>query len=71
MQREILEPDVTIQVVPEIQLLQKSNGNLAPNLNHAGQKVGIVEIERSVKPYRERDRLVGVIDFQVGEMRIG
>jgi hypothetical protein len=60
---EILEADIAIQAIAHIQVLKKGNWNFPPNLNHAGQEVGIVKIEGSVKSHGEGDGLFRIVYF--------
>jgi hypothetical protein len=60
---EILEADIAVQAIAHIQVLKKGNWNFPPNLNHAGQEVGIVKIEGSVKSHGEGDGLFRIVYF--------
>jgi hypothetical protein len=71
MKRVVLQANVAIQTVAQIEVLKKRDGHFSPNLHHAGEKVGIVQIEGAVKAHGEGDSLFCVIHLQRGEMCVG
>jgi len=69
VKRKILQPDVTVQSVPQVKVLQERDRHLSPDFNHSREEIRVVEIKRPVKANWERDRLVRVVDFQIRQMR--
>jgi hypothetical protein len=45
IESQIFEPNVSVQVMAEIELLEQGNGHFSPDLYYAGQKIRIVEIK--------------------------
>jgi hypothetical protein len=71
IKREILKANIAVEGVPQIELLQKGDGHFPPNLNHAGQEVGIVEVEGTIEADGERHGFFRVVDFQRGQVGVG
>ena len=70
IEREVPEADVTVLAVPDIEMLDQGNRNFSPKLDHARQKIGVVDVERPVETDREGNGTVGVVHFQRGQVSL-
>ena len=71
MKSEILEADVTVEIVAEIEMLEQGDGDFAPDFDHAREEIGVVEIEGAVEAHGKGNGFVGVVDFEIGQMSVG
>jgi len=70
VKREVLQPDVPILTVPDIQMLNQSDGDFSPELDHARKKIGVIQIEGPVETHGERNRTIRVTDLQFSQMGV-
>jgi len=68
VQHQILKADVTVLAVADVQLLDERDGNFAPNLDHARDEIGVVEIKGAVEADGEGNGAFRVIHFESSEM---
>src|SRR5712671_6740570 len=64
VERVILQADVAVLTVPDVQVLDQRYRYFSPKFHHAREKVGVVQLERPVKPNGKRNRAIRVVDLQ-------
>jgi len=70
IQRVILQADIAILAVPDIEMLDQGYRHFSPEFDNAREKVGVVQVEGSVKSNGKRNRTVRVIDFERRQVRV-
>src|ERR1700740_3566602 len=70
IESQILKPDVSVETVPDVEVLDQSNGNFTPDFDEAGQEIGVVDIERAIEANGEGHGALLVIDFEIGEVGV-
>jgi hypothetical protein len=61
VESKVLQPDVTIQTVPDVEVLNQGNWDLAPHFHHPREKVCLVKAESPIEPHREGNWPITVV----------
>jgi hypothetical protein len=70
VKREILKSNIAIEGVAQVQVLQQGDGNFTPDLNHAREQVGVIEVEGAIKADGEGKGSVRVVNLEIRKMRM-
>jgi len=71
VESHVLKPDVAVETVANVEMLDEGDGNFAPDFDEAGEEIGVVDVEGAIEANGERDGTLLVINFEIGEVGVG
>jgi len=67
----VVKTDVAVEAVANVKMLNEGDGHFAPDLDEAGKQIGVINVEGTIETNGEGDGALFVVDFQIGEVRVG
>jgi len=49
VESNVLKPDVAVEAVANVEVLDQRDGHFAPDFDEAGEEIGVVDVERAIE----------------------